>query len=91
MTRKDLSGADYYVNAGNTKQRGIECSADYVLSFFCSFIKYFQVQSSFTLSDFTYGSYQKENTSYNGNRLPGVPGNTFSVVANLQNGRGLLC
>ena len=88
VTRKDLSGADYYVNAGNTKQRGIECSADYTQSFYHSFIKYFHVQSAFTLSDFTYGSYQKENTSYNGNRLPGVPGHTLSIVADLQSDAG---
>ncbi|HSC36660.1 MAG TPA: TonB-dependent receptor, partial [Chitinophagaceae bacterium] len=88
VTRKDLSGADYYVNAGNTRQRGIEGSADYTQFFHHSIIEYISIQSALTLSDFTYGSYQKEATSYNGNRLPGVPQHTLSVVADLQSARG---
>ncbi len=88
VTRKDSSGADYYVNAGNTKQRGIECSADYTKFFHHSFIEYLSVQPALTLSRFTYGSYQKETTSYNGNQLPGVPAQTLSVVADLQSSKG---
>jgi iron complex outermembrane receptor protein len=88
VTRKDNSGADYYVNAGNTQQRGIEGSAEYIKFFHQSFIEYLTVQSALTLSKFTYGSYQKENTSYNGNHLPGVPGHTLSVTADLQSAKG---
>lgn len=88
VTRKDASNADYYVNAGNTKQRGLECSAGYTQSFYHSFIKYISVQSALTLSDFTYGSYRKDTASYNGNRLPGVPNSAFSVAADLQSFKG---
>lgn len=88
VTRKDASGADYFVNAGNSKQRGIECGADYTHSFYHSFISYFLVQSSFALSDFTYGSYRKGATSYDGNHLPGVPARTLSVALDLQSASG---
>ncbi|HEY4149770.1 MAG TPA: TonB-dependent receptor, partial [Chitinophagaceae bacterium] len=88
VTRKDNSGADYYVNAGNTKQRGIECSADYTKFFHHSFIEYLSVQPALTVSDFTYGSYQKDTSSYNGHQLPGVPSHTLSVVADLQSAKG---
>ncbi|MBS1566138.1 MAG: TonB-dependent receptor, partial [Bacteroidetes bacterium] len=88
VTRKDASNADYYVNAGNTKQRGIEATADYNRFFYHSFIRYVNVQAAFTLSDFTYGSYQKGTVSYNGNKLPGVPGRTLSFIGDVQAAKG---
>jgi len=84
VTRKDAANADYYVNAGNTRQRGIEVSADYTHPFYHAVIKYISIQSAFAFSHFTYGSYQKDTVSYDGNRLPGVPNHTISVLADVQ-------
>ena len=86
VTRKDSSNADYYVNAGNTRQNGIELSANYTNIFrnHLSPIDYITLRAAYTLSNFTYGSYQKGTVSYNGNRIPSVPKNTLSVLADLQ-------
>ena len=84
VTRKDSSNADYYVNAGNTKQKGIEISGDYSTSFKSYLLSYINVKTAFTLNDFTYGDFKKGITDFSGKKLPGVPNNTISVLTDLQ-------
>ena len=89
VTRKDSSNADYYVNAGNTKQQGIELSADYTKIFHHGFIDYIVVRSAYTISDFTYGSFIKGTTDFSGKQLPSVPRNIFSLLADIQSRKGI--
>ncbi|HTL10464.1 MAG TPA: TonB-dependent receptor [Chitinophagaceae bacterium] len=89
VTRKDSSNADYYVNAGNTKQQGLEFSADYTRLFSNRFISYIVIRPSYTVNDFTYGSFIKGNTNYAGKYLPSVPKHIFSVLADIQTAMGL--
>jgi iron complex outermembrane receptor protein len=89
VVRKDSSNADYYVNAGNTKQRGVEFTANYNEFFASSILHHLSLSTSYTYSNFEYGDFQKENTSYTGNRLPGVPEHTVTVQADLQSTMGL--
>ena len=84
VTRKDSSNADYYVNAGNTKQKGIEISADYSVSFKSALLDNISVKSAYTLNDFKYGDFKKGKTDFSGKKLPSVPNNTLSVLADLQ-------
>jgi iron complex outermembrane receptor protein len=84
VTRKDSSNADYYVNAGNTKQKGIEISADYATSFKSNLFDRLSVRTAWTLHDFKYGDLKKGNVDLPGKRLPGVPNNTISVLTDLQ-------
>ena len=89
VTRKDSSNADYYVNAGNTKQKGLELSADYTRLFSNRFISFIVIRPSYTLNDFTYGSFVKGNTNYSGKYLPSVPRRMFSLLADVQTAMGL--
>lgn len=82
--RKDSSNADYYVNAGNTKQRGIEISADYTASFKSNLFDKIVVRTAYTFNDFKYGDYKKGTADLSGMKLPGVPEHTVSVLADLQ-------
>jgi len=84
VTRKDSSNADYYVNAGNTKQKGIEISADYSVLFKSALLDNISVKSAYTLNDFKYGDFKKGKTDFSGKKLPSVPNNTLSVLADLQ-------
>jgi iron complex outermembrane receptor protein len=84
VTRKDSSNADYYVNAGHTKQKGIEISADYATYISNLLFKHLSVKTSFTFSDFKYGDFRKGNADLSGKKLPGVPGKTISVLADIQ-------
>lgn len=83
VTRKDSSNADYFVNAGNTKQQGFEISADYTISFKSNFFDYLIVKSAYTFNDFKYGDFKKGNSNFSGKKLPGVPVNTIAVLADL--------
>lgn len=90
VVRKDSSNADYYVNAGNTKQKGIELSAYYSLFFSnSSVLEYFILSGAQSLNDFTYGDFQKDATNYSGNKLPSVPSFTTSLIADLQFKNGI--
>lgn len=84
VTRKDSTNADYYVNAGNTKQKGIELSADYSTSLKTKILNYFSVKTAYTLNDFKYGNFKKGKDDFSGKKLPSVPGHTISALADLQ-------
>lgn len=84
VTRKDSSNADYFVNAGSTKQKGIEISADYSTAFKTNVLDYLNVKTAFTLNDFTYGDFKKGNTNFSGKKLPSVPNKAISILADVQ-------
>src|SRR2546421_11304230 len=90
VVRKDSSNADYYVNAGNAKQKGIEVTLNYNKIFSASSaFQYFAANLAYTLSEFYYGDFIKGTTSFNGKRLPGVPQHTLSLLADLQCRKGI--
>lgn len=85
VSRKDSSNADYFVNVGNTKQKGIEISADYSSSFFKSAVfDNINIKTAYTLSDFRYGNLKKGSNDFSGKRLPSVPAHTFAMLADIQ-------
>jgi iron complex outermembrane recepter protein len=89
VSRKDSSNADYFVNAGNTKQKGIEISADYSSSFNNTILEYLTIRSAYTLSNFKYGDFKKGTSDFSGKLLPSVPKNTIAVLADLQFKHGI--
>jgi iron complex outermembrane receptor protein len=89
VVRKDSSNADYYVNAGNTKQKGIEFTATYNEFFTSSFISQLNLGGSYTFCNFEYGDFQKESTDYSGKRLPGVPQHAMAFQANIESAKGI--
>ena len=90
VTRKDSSNADYFVNAGNTKQKGIEVSADYAVTFLDNqIVEQMTIRSAYTLNDFKYGDFKKGKTDFSGKRLPSVPAHTISILADIQFKKGI--
>jgi iron complex outermembrane recepter protein len=90
VSRKDSSNADYFVNVGNTNQKGIEISADYSTIFSRSAIlENINIKTAYTLSDFRYGKFKKGTADFSGKRLPSVPENTIAVLADLQFKKGI--
>ena len=81
--RRDSSNADYFVNAGNTKQQGIELSADYLKTFDKSLFKMLQLNAAYTFNNFKYGNFKKVTSDFSGKTLPGVPENTIAVLADI--------
>jgi iron complex outermembrane receptor protein len=90
VVRKDSSNADYYTNAGSTTQKGIESQLSYqLLPSAMGLINSARIWASYTLDNFTYGDFKKNNTSYDGKHLPGTANNTFTCGVDLNSRPGI--
>lgn len=78
VQRRDAGGGDYFVNAGKTKQHGIETYISYPLLQ----QKIFE-QSLFWIShtwnDFHYREFKQVNNDFSGRQMPGNANNTVST------------
>jgi len=90
VQRIDTSGVYYYVNAGSTKQKGIETYVSYRLAdHITEFFDDTRVFASYTFNDFHYGSFKQVNTDFSGNYMPGVAKNNFVVGLDVNTKTGL--
>lgn len=90
VQRKDASNADYFVNAGDVKQKGLELHGDYLyVARNGRVIDYFSINADYTYNHFRYGSFVKGTDNFSGNEVPSVPSNSFSGMADLQLRNGL--
>lgn len=90
VSRRDASGAEFYLNAGNTKQKGIE----YALIYFPvnkpgSSISELKFQARGTNVKARFGEYQQGNMKFSGNSLTGTSPFIFSLLADLQTAVGI--
>lgn len=80
VQRRDSSNADYYTNAGSTRQKGIESQASYQLFKNTeSFVHYAKFWISYTLYNFRYKDFKQLTTDYSGNKIPSVAPNTVAA------------
>ncbi len=89
VTRRDAAGANYYINAGQTKQQGVEASLSYQL------LKESQplsvlLQGAYAWHQFKYDEFVQINQDFSGNRLPGVAPHTYTLMADIKHKNGLL-
>lgn len=89
VVRKDSANADYYINAGEATQKGIELSLDYLENFHSAILQQFRIFTAQTLNNFKYGDFQKDAVNYSGKKLPSVPDYTVSVLADLTFAEGI--
>ncbi|MCX2450833.1 TonB-dependent receptor [Pedobacter sp. PLR] len=75
VRRLDQNENEYFINAGGTKQWGLESSfAIWIVPANPSkFIRGLQFYNAFTLSDFKFDHYADNAADYSGNQLTGVP------------------
>jgi len=78
VQRRDASNGDYFVNAGSTKQRGIESQVSYLLLQHNSFVNSARVWASYTWNNFTYDDFKQLTNDYSGKKLPSVAKNTVA-------------
>ena len=83
VQRRDLTGADFFVNAGDVQQKALEVTADYFGSSRKGFIADYRVNAAYTYNHFRYGSFVKGNSDFSGKIIPSVPSHTFSVLADM--------
>lgn len=88
--RRDSSGADYFINAGKTKQRGLEASFNYLISRDANqFVTNSNLQISYAYNDFQYKQFKQLNADYSNNKIPGVAPHTISAVVNAETKSGI--
>ena len=76
VSRRDNSGADFYVNAGKTKQRGLEAAINYIpVNNDVHFIRMVKAWASYTNIHARFADYQQGNIKFDGNKLTGTPPN----------------
>jgi iron complex outermembrane receptor protein len=90
VQRKDASGADYFVNAGSTKQLGIESYLSWqIISNANRSFTNCKVWISHTWDDFSYKDFKQVTTDFTGKKLPSVPKNVVAAGFDIDTKRGL--
>jgi iron complex outermembrane receptor protein len=89
VQRIDTAGVYYYVNAGSTKQQGIEANVQYqVINNPNWFLNKLKAWISYTNHDFHYKDFQQVKTDFSGKQLPGVAPATVVAGLDLSAGKG---
>ena len=83
VQRRDASNADYFTNAGATKQKGIESQASYLLLPHNSFVGNSRIWISHTWNNFTYSDFKQLTNDYSGKKLPSVAKHTVAAGADV--------
>ncbi len=71
VQRRDASGADFFTNAGSTRQWGFEIAARYNRRQQSDLFSW-QPWLSYTLHPFTYKDFTQLDVNYNGKKIPGI-------------------
>lgn len=88
VRRNDAAGAEYFINAGNTLQQGMEALIKYQLvQNNKQFIKTVQLLGSFSYQPYKFKNYQQGAVNFSGNPITGVPNKimVFGVDINTAN------
>lgn len=79
VQRRDLSGADYFENAGSAKQNGLETLVTYeLINNDRQPVNHVLLRASNTWNNFHYDVFKQLATDYSGNKLPGVASQTVA-------------
>lgn len=78
--RRDASGADYFLNAGDAKQQGLETALNYKLvKSFGKMITSSSIWVNHTYHHFRYRDFKQLNTDLSGKKIPGIAPHTLSA------------
>ncbi len=90
VRRVDSSGAEYFINAGGTKQKGVETRIAYLLvSNAHSKINLVRLWTGFTYNDYNFTNYKVGTTDYSGKELTGVPKTIFIAGLDINTAWGI--
>ena len=90
VRRLDSNGAEYFVNAGGTDQKGIELKAAFTaINNPSGCFNLLRIWSSYTLNDFEFTDYVVGSSDFSGNELTGVPKNVSVTGVDLNTRWGI--
>lgn len=72
VIQRTADGAEYFVNAGQTSQKGIEAQVSWLPEMNSRLISAFKLWSSYTYNHYRFEDYVQDGNDYSGNRLTGV-------------------
>lgn len=90
VQRRTAGGGDYFVNAGSTKQHGIETYISYPFLQSNAFMKRSLFWLSHAWHDFHYKTFRQLNNDFSGNQLPAETPHTISTGFDFTAANGLL-
>ena len=90
VSRRDASGADYFVNAGKTRQRGYEVAVHYspVLTK-SGFTRLARIWVNYTNIYARFVNYTQGTAVFDGNRLTGTAPDVLALGADVETSKGL--
>lgn len=88
VTRRDATGANYYLNAGRTKQQGIEANLSYQLITEKKPLSIL-LQGAYAWHHFKYDDFVQLEQDFSGNQLPGVAPHSYTIMADIKHKSGL--
>ncbi len=89
VTRRDAGGGDYFVNAGKTKQHGVETYISYPLFRSVVFVQKSFVWLSHTWHDFHYKEFKQLTNDFSGKQLPANSPHAISSGVDFTSNSGL--
>ena len=90
VRRNNAAGAEYFVNAGETKQNGMEALIKYqVISNPQNFISGWNVWSSYSYQPYRFTNYRQTTNNYSGNELTGVARNIWVSGMDMETRKGI--
>lgn len=86
VRRLNDDDSDYFINAGGTKQWGLESTLSFwiIPKNMSNLLRGLELRSAFTLSHFKFDRYLDNTANYSGNHLTGVPKRVLVSSADLQ-------
>ena len=72
VIQRTADGAEFFVNAGKTSQRGLEAKLSWTPNLTPGFITAFTLWSSYTYSHYRFEDYENDGNDFSGNKLTGV-------------------
>jgi iron complex outermembrane receptor protein len=83
VRRSDASGAEYFVNAGKTNQKGLEWTLSYDLITSPTLPASLKLWTTGNYTKYTYRDYKQGEADLNGKMIPGVPRFTETAGADI--------
>ena len=84
VQRRDAAGGDYFINAGSTKQKGIELMGVYrLINSPSTLFNSVDLTGAYTGYFFKYKEFKQVDNNFSGNDLPGVAPHTIVLQADI--------
>jgi iron complex outermembrane recepter protein len=90
VQRQETNAANYYINAGHTRQKGLETQLSYqLLAPGNLHFKQLRIWISHTYNDFRYDDFKQLNSDFSGKQMPSVAKHTIVAGADISTFFGL--